>query len=77
MRLPYLSNFWMAKHMQIGDHILFRCGLLSGWDKRQATIVLCIFADGAMHIKLLLNLFKGAETLTRWADQQCWAAEVA
>ena len=22
----------------------------SGWDKRQATIMLCVFADGAMHV---------------------------
>ena len=59
-----------------GSHTVQVQATQSGWDKQQATIVLCIFADGAMHIKPLI-LFKGAETLTRRADQQHWTAEVA
>ena len=47
-----------------GSHtVQVRCSR-SGWDRRQATILLCIFADGAMRVMPLI-LFKGARNLTR------------
>lgn len=61
-----------------GSHSVQVRSTRSGWDKRQATILLCIFADGAMRVKPLI-LFKGAleKNLTRRADQQRRTAEVA
>src|SRR5947209_439040 len=52
-----------------GSHTVQVRSTRSGWNKRQATILLCIFADGAMRVKPLI-LFKGvlAENLTRRAD---------
>jgi len=34
----------------------------SGWDKRQATIFFCVFADGAMRVQPLI-IFKGSDNL--------------
>ena len=61
-----------------GSHTVQVRGTRSGWDKRQATTLLCIFADGAMRVKPLI-LFKGAlaENLTRSADKKRRAAELA
>lgn len=61
-----------------GSHTVQIRSTRSGWDKRQATILLCIFADGAMRVKPLI-LFKGAlaENLTRRADRERRAAEIA
>ena len=59
-----------------GSHTVQVRTTCSGWDKRQATILLCIFADGSMRVKPLI-LFKGAEVLTRRADLQRRAAEIA
>jgi len=59
-----------------GSHTVQVRSTKSGWNKRQATVILCVFADGAMRVKPLL-LFKGAEVLTRTHDQQRRASEIA
>ena len=48
----------------------------SGWNKGQATVILCDFADGEMQVQPLL-LFHGASILARPHDQQSWAAKNA
>lgn len=47
-----------------GSHTVQVKTTRSGWDKRQATLVLAIFADGVMRIKPLI-LFKGEEILRK------------
>jgi len=59
-----------------GCHTVQVRGTKSGWNKRQATVMLFVFADGAMRVKPLL-LFRGAEVLTRPHDQQRRATEIA
>ena len=46
----------------------------SSGDKRQATIMFCLFADGAMHVPPLI-IFKGSDHLTRPTDIKRRAAE--
>ena len=46
----------------------------SGWDKRQATIMFCVFADGGMRVEPLI-IFKGSDSLTRPTDIQRRLAE--
>jgi len=46
----------------------------SGWDKRQATIMFCVFADGVMRVQPLI-IFKGSDNLTRPTDIQRRTAE--
>lgn len=59
-----------------GSHTVQVQSTKSGWDKRQATVILYVFAEVEMRVWPLL-LFKGAETLTRSHDIQRRAAEHA
>lgn len=59
-----------------GSHTVQVRSTRSGWDKRQATIILCIFSDGSTRVKPLI-LFKGVEKLTRPTDLARRKAEYA